>query len=765
MHRKPAFRRPTNLLFLVGIILFLATASTPVLSAPPEPEPVGDFYRQMFLAPAAPVSLSAAQGLAPDPVAAPDAIRSPEGTEAVDYAEAWSYSVYQTARTGTWDIFLRPGTGGGEVPFVATGMDERTPRLNRNATKVVYVNDRQESYQIWTKNVDMSDERRITSGQESFAPNWSPDGTRIVFHRLTGIDETEVFVVNADGSGLTQLTFSPGPDGMASWSPDGSKIVFISYRTGGYRVWVMNADGSNPVQLNENVPYSANPYYSPDGTQIGFDSTSPSDGFIGLWLMNADGSNARSVYDPYGDFDAIFSGWSPGGDRMLFTYIDWILWNGNYYWESMSLRGLRIPTTTGAYDTYSSLGTEMGMSWEATDKTPPNVSVQPLPGTSPSDFYVRLQLQDSGGSDVCYYDLQTRPQGGTWTDWVVHGSGNVAPDPFHGQGGVRYEFRARGLDCAGNQETWPATADTRTTIEALPSVSRFIDPPTFANRPTPVNWIATDPGGSMVSSYDLQVRYHPGDPWETVYSESDTTYTEFWVAPGDTLGVRVRARDKAGNLEAWPEPGKPNYLEITFYSQSIYGTAHDSGGAPIFGLQPNLLIGSLLAHVEDSLSGKYATYTQNDGELRLEYAKPGYGYLPPKTITASDQLLDLWLPPVDNLVKDSNLEILLEDSGQPLAAQRGNPRRFQQRSGGMPHRGELRPAGEQWSVLLLPVPDLPRRAPNPSRSPQPWTRLAACTWWAFTMGASPIASAMRRGTGWRRKTRRCKVIGNFTAGR
>ncbi len=365
------------------------------------------------------------------------------------------------------------------------------------------------------------------------------------------------------------------------------------------------------------------------------------------------------------EVDAASPTWSPAGDRMLFTYIDWILWNGSYYWESMTLRGLYVGVNNGNYDIYSSLGAEMGMSWEATDKTPPNVSIQPLPATSPSDFYIFFQNQDSGGSGVGYYDLQTRPQGGTWTDWVVHGSGTASPQPFHGQGGVRYEFRIRGMDWAGNLEAWPATPDAHTTIEALPPASRFLDPPAFINRPTIVRWTASDMGGSQVAGYDLQIRHSPADPWETISENSDSTATELWWQPGESIHVRVRARDSAGNLEAWPEAGEPGYLTVMVYSQSVYGTAHDSAGATLSGVQPNLLSGTLLAHVEDGFRGTYVTYTQNEGELSLQYSKPGYGSLPAKTITASDQRLDLWLPPSDNLVLDGDLETPLEDAGSP----------------------------------------------------------------------------------------------------
>jgi Tol biopolymer transport system component len=64
----------------------------------------------------------------------------------------------------------------------------------------------------------------------------------------------DVFVVDADGSGLRRLTEAPGEDQGASWSPDGTKIVFQSDRGSGEgfsRLWLMNADGSNQRRLTD----------------------------------------------------------------------------------------------------------------------------------------------------------------------------------------------------------------------------------------------------------------------------------------------------------------------------------------------------------------------------------------------------------------------------------------------------------------------------------------------------------------------------------
>src|SRR5688500_1086579 len=59
----------------------------------------------------------------------------------------------------------------------------------------------------------------------------------------------EIFVMNPDGTGLTQLTDDPGEDREPAWSPDGTRIVFTRVVDGDAEIFVMNADGTEPVNL------------------------------------------------------------------------------------------------------------------------------------------------------------------------------------------------------------------------------------------------------------------------------------------------------------------------------------------------------------------------------------------------------------------------------------------------------------------------------------------------------------------------------------
>lgn len=136
-------------------------------------------------------------------------------------------------------------------------------------------------------------------------PAISPDGARIAFSRRDGTDD--IWVMNTDGTGQTNLTNATGNDLFPNFSPDGTEIVFSSNRrapdgTTDSEIYVMNADGSNLRLLTNNSVTDESPVFSPDGTKIAFTSTRNGNttGEINnkeIWVMGTDGSSPMRLTD------------------------------------------------------------------------------------------------------------------------------------------------------------------------------------------------------------------------------------------------------------------------------------------------------------------------------------------------------------------------------------------------------------------------------------------------------------------------------------
>jgi hypothetical protein len=141
------------------------------------------------------------------------------------------------------------------------------------------------------------------------APGWSPDGSKIAFVR-----SNQVWVMNANGTGQTQLTSGGG--GQPAWSPDGTKIAFsgsVDFKTG---IAVMDADGTDPANVDSNSG-GTNPSWSPDGTKIAFA------GGGDIYFANANGSGSPTPVVTDGDHPA----WSPDGEKIAFES------SRDGYWE------------------------------------------------------------------------------------------------------------------------------------------------------------------------------------------------------------------------------------------------------------------------------------------------------------------------------------------------------------------------------------------------------------------------------------------------
>ncbi|HEX5216857.1 MAG TPA: hypothetical protein VFV98_15455 [Vicinamibacterales bacterium] len=186
--------------------------------------------------------------------------------------------------------------------------------------------------QIYSMNIDGTDIRRVSNGDgRTTCAFYTPDGKSIVYAsthlggrecppvpgRESGYvwpiyESYDIFKINVDGTGLTQLTKTPGYDAEATIARDG-KIVFTSVRDGDMEIYTMNADGSDVRRLTNLPGPDGGPFWSPDGQKIVFRGRHPAagkelDDYFGLlkkaiwrptsldvFIMNRDGSDLKQV--------------------------------------------------------------------------------------------------------------------------------------------------------------------------------------------------------------------------------------------------------------------------------------------------------------------------------------------------------------------------------------------------------------------------------------------------------------------------------------
>lgn len=220
--------------------------------------------------------------------------------------------------------------------------------------RIVFASDRDGNNEIYVMNADGSGVTRLTNHPANEGdPAWSPDNSRIVFTSNRD-GNSEIYVMNADGSNVINLSNHPASDVQPAWSPDG-RIAFTSDRDGNYEVYVMNADGSGVINVSNHSALDGTPGWSPDGTRIAF--TSGRGNGRGIYTMNADGTGITRVSEDNALHGEASPDWSPDGARLVFQTSRGQLFGMGYSIGLMNVDG------SGLAGVYTNQGENMFPSW------------------------------------------------------------------------------------------------------------------------------------------------------------------------------------------------------------------------------------------------------------------------------------------------------------------------------------------------------------------------------------------------------------------
>lgn len=451
----------------------------------------------------------------------------------------------------------------------------------------------------------------IAAGNGANQYNKSEHSGADIYPRLRPGAAQVAFASNRDGNyaiWVSDLYWSymaviPGQTGnnvYPAWSPDGSRIAFQSDRDGQAEIYVMDANGGNVRRLTAYADYDGEPQWSPDGLHIVF--TRRTAGQYRVWVMDADGANVRQLSQQPNSEHPI---WSPDGQ--------WI-----------------------AYDADGN-----GDGWQEVwlmDATGGNQRSVFTPGEPDTDALANSWSPD--GRYIAFTRVSWIFYQGEWY-WTT---AFVDAYPIW-EGGATMRLIAAGADWFADWQARDLEPPTSSVLP-LPAYSR-------AGRLT-VQWQGRDTGKSGIYAYNLATRRETGlwNEWMEWTAETSTVLT---LTAGQTLAFRVRASDKAGNVEAWPA-GDVADASTSIYASLLSGKLTDNRGIPL-PRTPITILPAPWNSVQTVFDGSFLAYLVATGDHTVTIDRPGYASLALSGIPAEqDRRLDAYLPPQGNQVANGTFE-------------------------------------------------------------------------------------------------------------
>jgi len=276
-----------------------------------------------------------------------------------DISPSWSPGgdriAFSSDRLGTYDIWVLDMATGDFSRITDWPSDEGAPCWSPDGRWLLFVAQREDNQDIWVMPSGGKAFQLTRTSEHEFLPRWSPDGSRISFHRTAG---AEVLLAPISGGNPRTVSFpytlriqdlAWSPDGThlvvagstvygrptiwlldpaggnvkalseiqadrPSWSPDGKRIAFASLKGGNPDIWTLSVSGGRPKQVTIEPSRDGWPAWSPDGSEIAF--ASDRTGTYSIWVIPSTGGNPRNI--AVGKENFFMPSWSPDGNWIAF---------------------------------------------------------------------------------------------------------------------------------------------------------------------------------------------------------------------------------------------------------------------------------------------------------------------------------------------------------------------------------------------------------------------------------------------------------------
>jgi Tol biopolymer transport system component len=254
------------------------------------------------------------------------------------------------------EAFVINTDGSGAIPLMAHPSLSEAPQISDDGSKVVLTAFKEGDYggyALFVVNSDGTGLKQLTNDtMPASHPSISSDGSKIAF-----FSNTDIFVINSDGTGLTQLFNSTSSISVPSISGDGSKVAFVSYidtlNVEGYdldiptsEIFVVNTDGTGLTQVTNNTMSEVTPSINYDGSKITFSSYiegSNSEVFV----INSDGIGLHQITQS--EKNDVFPSISGDGSKIAFISFEGVV-NGEIFVSVDIDQDSTAPVTVDDYD-------------------------------------------------------------------------------------------------------------------------------------------------------------------------------------------------------------------------------------------------------------------------------------------------------------------------------------------------------------------------------------------------------------------------------